>query len=155
MIFGHIDMGESTPYIRDVSFRTEPEKRVRVTLKRYFNDIGNVRVYKTGTFLAENIKPGKYKFQGFHTERSDYYMGEGNEYIFTVKPGQLYYLGSFKYSSVKSSRLKLFFLGEGKFALEQVLKPNESDLLQEMLQYTKGTTWEKKILTRKNKLAKK
>lgn len=105
-----------------------------------------------GLFYNSYLPPGSYQMSKF--SGSGFFAGE-NEYSFPrqgnqtalriTKPG-IYFLGSFKYKSVKTGIFE-----QGKFSIEKINKPTEAELLKRILDENdeiKKSVWGSKIRAR-------
>jgi len=122
------------------------------TYVRFFTKIPRLLVYENGTFMAENLKPGKYVIAGFRAGKKNHFnlvRSEQQAYqrVIHVKPGELKYVGSYQIHVTKSR-----LLGKGKFEIEEILRPGERQVLRNLQVVTAGTGWQKMIERRLKEL---
>ena len=122
------------------------------TYVRFFTKIPRVLVYENGTFMAENLKPGKYVIAGFRAGKKNHFnlvRSEQQAYqrVIHVKPGELKYVGSYQIHVTKSR-----LLGKGKFKVEEIQRPGERQVLRNLQVVTAGTGWQKMIERRLKEL---
>ena len=122
------------------------------TYVRPFTKIPRVLVYEDGTFMAENLKPGKYVIAAFHAgEKNQFNLVRSKQQayqkIIHVKPGEIKYVGSYRIHITKSR-----LLGKGKFEVEEILRPGERQVLRNLQVVTEGTGWQKMIERRLKEL---
>lgn len=147
MIFGRIEMpdnknenpGGKTLLLNDVNFNRKG---------RVYAYMGNVPrgeknfVMTNRYFVVPNIKPGLYNFAGFTT---------GNVYnslkanFFEVKPGQLYFVGSYDYLDGTLSGMRMAFGLPGSYSLRASKSPSELEMLQWLSRASDGSGWEAAI----------
>jgi len=109
-----------------------------------------------GMFYNSYLPPGSYQLSkvggsGFFAGQHEYtFPRQGNETALRItKPG-IYFLGSYKYKSVKTG-----FFEQGKFKIEKINKPTEAELLKRLLEEDsdlKKSSWGDKIRARLSKL---
>lgn len=150
MIFGFMDVTELAGYVNFMSFMKYPPQT-----KPYFGTPTDVKVhvYKDGLFFAENVEPGEYWFAQFHTNDKKVYevtWQPTEKDLFTVKSGQLRYVGSTK--CVIEKKPGILLPTKGKFSLQPVESPTEKELLLQILEKVRGTGWEAKVDQRLSKL---
>lgn len=99
-------------------------------------------VFSDGRFVVR-VKPGKFLFKSFYANQDFYYIAkESNEKAwFTVRPGQVYYVGSYQAKFTDPGR----FFTTAKFRLEPVKSPGKRELLQWLTTISQGTGWEKRV----------
>lgn len=98
-------------------------------------------IYKDGTFFFENIEPGEYYIDSLQYGKYIFDFGFIAKTIkFTVKPGELHYVGSFEVTDIKD-----YLIGLGKFTIKRVDTPDRKTLLERIMLITKGTGWESRI----------
>lgn len=146
LIFGHIDL-------TDVGYNLENVNVLKYKKIYYGGGTGAIgeplRVYSNGSFFVENLDPGQYLLGGFTAGNILHWNSKSTEKdVFTIKSGQIYYLGTFKYVTGK----KAGFMSQGTFSLARSKTPSERELLQWLIEMTKGTTWEAKVRARLSKL---
>lgn len=122
------------------------------TYIRPFTKTPRVLVYEDGTFMAENLKPGKYVIAGFRAGKKNHFnlvRSEQQAYqkVIHVKPGEIKYVGSYQIYVTKSR-----LLGKGKFEVEEILRPGERQVLRNLQVVTEGTGWQKMIERRLKEL---
>lgn len=115
-------------------------------------------VYTNGMFVFENLKPGTYFIDAFLSGRNRYSLvtarntAEAEKWVkkygFEVKPGAIHYYGSLEVTSETGPG----FFTAGKFALRRTGRPSEKEILQELMQFTAGSGWEKKFQQRLRRL---
>lgn len=143
LVFGYIDMDDAPTSISSATMMQVAPS----TEAPYWN----FWVSK-GMFYHPYIPPGSYQLNnvygsGFFAGENRYnFPRQGNETALRiVKPG-IYFLGSFKYKTVKSG-----FFEQGKFAIEKVGKPTEAELLKRILEESdeiNKSAWGSKIRAR-------
>jgi hypothetical protein len=111
---------------------------------------------KDGVFYLENVAPGSYQVYDFGG-RGGGFLAKGKLYFsypvsFPVsrqsgfmrvkveKPG-VYFLGSYKYVSVKGSRFTTSYV----YDLQPLKSPTERQVLERLLPMVKGTQWEGRL----------
>ena len=146
LIFGHIDLTDAGYNLENVNLL----KYKKVCFGGGTGGIGEpLRVYSDGSFFVENLDPGRYLLGGFTAGNVLHWNSKSTEKdVFTIKSGQIFYLGTFKYVPGK----KAGFMSQATFSLERSKTPSERELLQWLIEMTKGTTWEAKIRARLKKL---
>lgn len=122
------------------------------TYIRFFSKIPRVLVYENGTFMAENLKPGKYVIAGFRAGKKNHYnlvRSEQQAYqrVIEVKPGEIKFVGSYEIHVTKSR-----LIGKGTFEIEEILRPGERQVLRSLQVVTAGTGWQKMIERRLKEL---
>ncbi|MFO7603073.1 MAG: hypothetical protein R6X06_04570 [Gammaproteobacteria bacterium] len=122
------------------------------TYIRPFSRTPRVLVYDDGTFMAENIRPGKYVIAAFHAGDKNQFnlvrsKQQAYQKVIHVRPGELKYVGSYRIHVTKSR-----LLGKGKFEVEEVLRPGERQVLRNLQVVTDGTGWQKMIERRLKEL---
>jgi hypothetical protein len=122
------------------------------TYIRPFTRVPRVLVYDNGTFMAENIRPGKYIIAGFRSgEKNQYNLvrsgQQAYQHIIHVKAGELKYVGSYRIHVTKSR-----LIGKGNFEVEEVLRPGERQILRNLQVVTEDTGWQKMIERRLKEL---
>lgn len=146
-VFGYIDMEDADPGLDWVTFQQlapvakDPDMPARA---------------KHGIFYLENVAPGSYQVYDFGG-RGGGFFAKGNLYasypvsfpvsrqsgsmrVRVEKPG-VYFLGSYKYVSVKGNRLTMNYV----YDLEPLKKPSEREVLERLLPTVKGTKWEGRL----------
>lgn len=114
---------------------------------------------KEGLFYTYYLPPGSYRLATLHGSsflRGEYQynfprQGGGETTVRIDKPG-IYFLGAYKYKSVKSGMFE-----QAKFGIERVPSPVEAELLQRLLETDaelKGSVWADKIRQRIARLKK-
>lgn len=110
-----------------------------------------VQVYPNGDFLAVNLTPGKYYLASFTASRRDkksttFKMSNINlkpyQHVFTVKPGDMKYAGSYRLSG------KLVSDKDAKgddFSIRWNRLPGEREILRNLFEVTNGTGWQQRI----------
>jgi len=110
-----------------------------------------VQVYPNGDFIAVNLAPGKYYLASFTASRKDtrsttFKMSNINlkpyQHVFTVKPGDMKYAGSF--------RLTGKLVGDkdadaDDFTIRWNRRPGEREILRNLFEVTSGTGWQQRI----------
>lgn len=147
LVFGCFDLSEINSYIDNISFIKYPPRLSG--FMGFPHDINIYFIHKSGYYIADQVKPGQYWLMGFYTRpiglqfqnkvtncQVTYKPTEAD--VFTVKEGDIYYYGTYKYRVAE----------KGQFALEKVDTPSEKELLQNILESMKGTKWEAKIQER-------
>ncbi len=144
LVFGYMDMDES-PAKELTAFS------LRQVLPKTDKPYLHMRTHE-GVFYIENVAPASYQMSqfggpgGMLSSASFYWFnfprqGEG----FRIgKPG-LYYLGSYKYKKAGS-----FF--NPKFDIESTKTPDERNVIEKILPFSKGTKWEGQLRERLNQL---
>lgn len=122
------------------------------TYIRHFTKVPRVLVYENGTFMAENLKPGKYVIAAFHAGEKNLFnlvrsKQQAYQRIIHVKPGEIKYVGSYRIHITKSR-----LLGKGNFEIEEILRPGERQILRNLQVVTEGTGWQKMIERRLKEL---
>lgn len=122
------------------------------TYIRFFSKVPRVLVYENGTFMSENLKPGKYVIAGFRSGEKNHYnlvRSEQQAYqrVIHVKPGEIKYVGSYRVHVTKSR-----LIGKGTFEIEEILRPGERQVLRNLQVVTAGTGWQKMIERRLKEL---
>ncbi len=105
----------------------------------------HVRVYPNGTFFLENLKPGPYGIAGFGANGRTYSLLGGDarwkkQFLLTVKPGALTYVGSFAAGDEDYE----LFRGPTYKAVRRA-RPTSGEILRDILRYTAGTGWDERI----------
>jgi hypothetical protein len=144
LVFGHIDMSEA-PTSVDYAWIMQ----VAPPAEKPYWGTG----IKDGLFYSSYLPPGTYQLSSFGG--SGFFRGEHrysfpkqgrNETAVRIdKPG-IYYLGSYKYKKVKTGMFE-----QGKFTIERVKTPTETELLQRILNENadiKKSKWGDKIRAR-------
>ena len=133
MIFGHI---------------VAPDRVTKVELRQYgkfyippFVKPSRVLIYNNGSFMAENLKPGKYIISAFTTKTSDYILVNSKQSayqnIIHVEPGEVKFVGSYRITDVKRG-----LLDKGDFDVRQIRRPSERGVIKDLFHVTKGTVWQ-------------
>jgi hypothetical protein len=139
IVYGHIDMSDAPVGLQWVSIRqyTPP------TDSPYWS--AGVR---DGTFWQWYLKPGAYGVEsfggsGYNSQYSFNMPRQAGTMRLIIKEPGIYFLGSYKYKPIKTG-----FFEQGKYDLEQVKKPTEAEVIQQLLPLVKGTTVEPKLQKR-------
>lgn len=143
LVLGYIDMddaptGVESAWIRQVSPPSEnPYWGLGISKGLFYNSYLPPGSYQLASFSGSGFFAGEHKYS---------FPRQGNETALRItKPG-IYFLGSFKYKSVKSG-----FFEQGKFSIEKINKPTEVELLKRILDENdeiKNSAWGKKIRAR-------
>jgi len=99
-------------------------------------------VFSDGRFVTR-VKPGEFNFNAFYANQTMYQVETNvkNPRWFTVGPGQIYYVGSYRAKHTRADRP----WRPGEFSTERVNNPSERELLQWLQTVSKGTGWEAKV----------
>jgi hypothetical protein len=144
LVFGYVDMADAPTKVSGVHIMQVAPP----TEKPYWG--ADVR---EGMFYTYYLPPGSYRLSSLHGSsflRGEYQydMGrQGSDATVRIQKPGIYFLGAYKYKSVKS-----------KFAMEPVSSPSEADLLQKLLDSdaeVKGSVWADQIRQRIARLKKK
>lgn len=137
-VYGYIDMDDAPTDADWV--------QIRQFLPKVKDDIWNMRIHD-GVFYIEKFVPGSYgviKFGGeggFFTSPHAYGIPRQDKSMRLVikKPG-IYYLGSFKYEHISRG-----FFEPDAFNIEKSETPAEKEVLKRIIEFAKGSGWEKKL----------
>ena len=103
-----------------------------------------VMTFKNGDFVAENLKPGNYYISDFVSKKTNYTLvNDGRsayQWIITVEPGALVYVGAFAISNVSKDKAY-----KGDFNIRTVRHPSERVVLKHLFELTKGTGWQNRV----------
>ena len=130
--------------------------KTKIRMGSVLSDL-KVRVYTNGTYFVENVKPGDYFVHAFYGPNAIYSLWnwdnrkEIEKAVFTVGKGEIVALNTLKYSIEKK---KGFFSSE-KFGLVPSEKPTQIEIVKNLIEFTKGTTWETKLSMHLERLNKK
>jgi hypothetical protein len=103
----------------------------------------------SGTFFAMNVKPEKtFCMPYFFMDNTRYALmrhgedKEDSEWCMEVKPGEFYYVGSYKITAEEGGN-SIWGVG-GKFEIKRMKGPSPLELLRELLEQRqfKGTGWD-------------
>lgn len=148
LVLMHIDMTDAPTYAhwaRATQF---------TPTQRFYYRFGSVPDDKLGTILHnQEVEMGKYKFTAFggSAGNTNYTFGfppTGGLAKMQIKKPGIYYVGSFKYSEVKTG-----FFEKGKFNIEKQDKPTEKEVLTRFLKHVeKEGKWRRMIEKRLREL---
>jgi hypothetical protein len=146
-VFGYIDMQAADPGLNWVTFQQ---------LAPIARDPDMPGRAKDGIFYLENVAPGSYQVYdfggrggGFFAKGKLYYSypvsfpvsrQSGSMRVKVEKPG-VYFLGSYKYVSVKGSRFTTSYV----YDLEPLKSPSQREVLERLLPMVQGTQWEGRL----------
>jgi len=110
-----------------------------------------VQIYPNGDFIAVNLPPGKYYIASVTGSRGDnsstkFKMSKINlkpyQHVFTIKPGDMKYVGSFKISGklVVDTKAK-----SDEFTVRWSRLPGEREILRNLFEITSGTGWQQRV----------
>lgn len=143
LVFGYINMddaptGVKSAWLRQVAPPSDtPYWGLGVNNGLFYNSYLPLGSYQLSKFSGSGFFTGEH---GYNFPR------QGNETALRItKPG-IYFLGSFKYKKVKSGLFE-----QGKFSIEKINKPTETELLKRILDEDseiKKSAWDSKIRTR-------
>lgn len=148
LVFAFVDMSEAPTKIDSAHLKPQGEE-----------GYWRMSVADDGQLISQAyLPPGAYQLatlrgSGFFAGENVYRFpeyGRNQTALRIQKPG-VYFMGSFRYAKVKTG----FFEG-GKFMIEKVQSPTESELLQRLQKedWVKGTQWEARIRNRLQELRK-
>lgn len=110
-----------------------------------------VLVFDNGIFMVENLKPGKYIIAGFRSSKNHYDMARSvrqtYQRVVNVEAGEIQYVGSFHVQVTEKGKLNY-----GNFAVSQLQRPGERDILKHLYDVTESTGWQNKIERRLKEL---
>ena len=110
-----------------------------------------VLVYDNGIFMVENLKPGKYIIAGFRSNKNHYDMARSvrqtYQRILKIDAGGMHYVGSFHVQVTEKGKINY-----GNFAVTQLQRPGERDILKHLYDVTESTGWQNKIEQRLKEL---
>lgn len=153
LVFGCFDLTEIKSFLTNVTFYSYPAE---IKLRQgYQGDIKMFDMYHGGLYIADRVKPGQYWLKAIATMKYGYSLNPKETYsdinyqpaesdVFTVKAGDIYFYGTYKYRVVEKAKL----FSSAKFSLEKIETPGEKELLQLVLEKMKGSKWEAKIQER-------
>ena len=142
MAYGNISVPEGTVtrvYLHKVNASYSPP----------YNNPPLSHTYNNGNFLFENLKPGKYILAGCisNTQEAYYFKTEMSDKLeiqqlatIDIEPGQIKFLGSYQMAYTGNPDVS-----DSSYDLLPVKQPSSKDILQHLLQITKGTGWDEKI----------
>lgn len=142
-VFGYVDMSEApTPAASAQLLQVSPPSDapywgtgVRDGLFFHYLPPGS---YQLSSLRGSTLLRGEHRY-GFPRQSKD-------ATVRVDKPGNLHFLGAYKYKDVKSGLFE-----QGKFDLERAARPTEAELLRLLLEKEpsiKGSIWEEKIRQR-------
>jgi len=110
-----------------------------------------VQIYPNGDFIAVNLPPGKYYIASVTGSRGDnsstkFKMSNISlkpyQHVFTVKPGDMKYVGSFRISGklVVDKNAK-----SDEFSIRWNRLPGEREILRNLFEITSGTGWQQRV----------
>jgi hypothetical protein len=137
LIIGHVIIGEKAQPLTPEVVRIFRKDKV------YAGMLGEAHhVFSDGRFVAR-VKPGTFHFNSFFANDTNFQVATNPKAVewFTVKPGQVYYLGSFHAKLTESER----FWKPGEFSIERTKNPTKRELLQWLKTISKGTGWEARV----------
>jgi len=149
MVFGSVTADEPIRNVRMLEFG-----KVYVT---FASEPPKPQLLNNGMFDFENVPPGRYYVESIASAHNLYSFAPTadtdidqfkQEHLFTVKPGELYYLGSFRIKITKNAGT----FSSGEMSLQRVKSPSEKDILKRMLRIGKGSGWEPRIQARIDQL---
>lgn len=143
MIVGRIGLAGNKPFdlMRAVTFQN--------TDKLYINS-GNVPrgeeefIMDNGYFVIPNIKPGKYRFDGFFSNDTYHRMSTDERDFYDIKPGEIKFVGSLDYTYIESESI----FSRSSFNLKLTKNPSELEIMQWLLRTSQGSGWEPAITQR-------
>lgn len=110
-----------------------------------------VLVYDNGIFMVENLKPGKYIIAGFRSSTNHYDMARSvrqtYQRVVNIDAGEIQYVGSFHVQVTEKGKINY-----GNFAVTQLQRPGERDILKQLYDVTESTGWQNKIERRLKEL---
>jgi hypothetical protein len=144
MVYGHVEAGD------DLIERVDLQQYGKTYIAP-FRSPPRVLVFDDGTFVAENLKPGKYIITGFRSDENRYDLVRDErtsyQHIIHVAPGSLKYAGSYRLRVTRSSPI-----GRNDFKVTQLQRPGERDVLKHLYRITEGTAWRDKVARRLKQL---
>jgi hypothetical protein len=153
LVFGYVDMADAPTSVDVVRLRqvAPPPPDDRAFWRMGVRDGMFYNSYlPSGSYILASLY-GSSWWRGEYQYNFPRQQGGGDTAVRADKPG-IYFLGSFKYKSVKTG-----FLEAAKFDIERVNSPTEAELLQRMLdkdQELAKSTWGDKIRQRLARLKK-
>lgn len=145
LIYGHLDMSDAPTPVDWLDM-----KQVHPKIKKPYYPMR----LDGGMFYFENVPRGSFQLThfggvgGFGGNRHEYDIPRQSKAarLRVSSPG-IHYIGSFKYKDVKTG-----FFEQNKFDVETVSNPGEMELLQKLLEHTKGTKWQAAVRARLKEL---
>jgi len=131
MIIGHFDYSDSKYIVTAMTL--DPADRVSV---RFGGRGERVHIYNSGTFFADDLKPGKYRVAALFSGNTLLTLGKQKMEV-TVRPGEIRYIGTYK---LKLDDPKFFSRTGGSIARTD-RNPNEHELLVRVRELVKDTNW--------------
>jgi hypothetical protein len=136
MIFGHFDYSDSKYIITAMTL--DPADRVSI---RMGGRGERVHIYKSGTFFADDLTPGKYRIAALFSGNVVFTPPAQQKMEISVGPGEVRYIGTYK---LKIEDVSLFSRTGGSITRTD-RNPNERELLEKMHNLVKDTGWQPKI----------
>ena len=109
-----------------------------------FRKTPRVLIFENGTFMAENLKPGKYYIAAVYSRFNQYPLVKDNrsayQRIIRVKAGSIEFAGSYVlFEQPDKERFKKSVL------VQKVRKPSERVVLRQLYEFAEGTGWQDRI----------
>ena len=149
LVFAYVDMKDAPTSIGHASLRQAAPKGE----EGYWG-----MTVEDGMLFSQYIPTGSFQLEQFGG--SGFWAGDvrysfptygRNETAISIKKPGIHFLGAFQYKKVKTG-----FFEQGKFDVERVSSPSETELLTRILgmKWVKGTQWEGRIRNRLAELRK-
>lgn len=153
-IFGYFDIPRPFGYLQHLSILG-----ANTGFNLYVGIPNDVRyIVRGGAFFAYDAKPGQYQIAAFYTVDGGYFNREQHEFnlvkgmlgsrayndrlmqdsFFTVKPGELHYVGVKKIYIGKQQGLTT----DGTFSVGEAQTPTEKEVLEKLIPALKGSSWQ-------------
>lgn len=136
MIVGAFDYSESEYIITAITL--DPADRISI---RAGGRGERVHLYNSGTFFADNLKPGRYAVNALYSGNVVFTPPKTLKMEATVRPGGISYIGTYK---LKIKELKMFSRTGGSMARTD-RNPDERKVLQSVRELVKDTGWRPKV----------
>jgi len=136
MIVGHFDYSDSKYIVTAITL--DPRDRISARLGMRGE---RVHIYNSGTFFADDLKPGKYGVAAIFSGRMMLTLPAEQKMVATVRPGEISYIGTYK---LRIEEAKLFSRTGGSIVRTD-RNPNERELLQQVRELVKETGWSVKV----------
>jgi len=107
---------------------------------------GNVpaHTFQSGLVVFDNVPPGEYVIYGFGVGQASYDLGEQRIHV-KVRPGEIKYLGAFRYSHEPG-------IFSNRFSLARADSPSHRSVLGWAIEATDGTSWKRNLQKRLREL---